>query len=109
MTYCPCIGHRTVKTGGTVVTVKWLSLKHSLPSDISVVLDTYNEKPKKLDGRYGFKPGKQDNDVLHEPKIHMIIVRCFYLVYFFLFFLNMAAIIFEFRSKAYQTNKTWGF
>lgn len=85
MTYCPCIGHRTVKTGGTVVTVKWLSLKHSLPSNISVVLDTYNEKPKKLDGRYGFEPGKQDNDVLHEPKIHIIIVRCFYLVYFFLF------------------------
>lgn len=40
------------KIDGIVLRVKTLSLKHTYPSDLSVVLETYNENPRKL----GVKP-----------------------------------------------------
>lgn len=58
MIYFLCIGYIIVKIGGIVVIVKWLFLKYSFFFDIFVVLDIYNEKFKKFDGRYGFKFGK---------------------------------------------------
>lgn len=48
MTYCPCTGHFTVKTGGMVPLVKLVSLKHSFPFDLTVVFDTYSENPRNL-------------------------------------------------------------
>ena len=41
-----------LKTAGIVFKLKLLSLKHNVPSDLFVVLDTYKEKPKNL----GAKP-----------------------------------------------------
>ena len=46
MTYCPCTEHVALKSGGIVYKVKLWSLKHSTPSDLSVVLDTYKENPR---------------------------------------------------------------
>lgn len=47
MTYCPCTGQVMVRLAGIVSTVKMLSLKHRVPCNLSVVLDTYTESPKK--------------------------------------------------------------
>ena len=48
MTYCPCTGHVVLKTSGTVLSVKRVSLKHNVPSDRFVVLETYSENPRTL-------------------------------------------------------------
>ena len=37
-----------LKTGGMVLKVKFLSSKHNVPSDLSVVFDMYNENPRNL-------------------------------------------------------------
>ena len=47
MTYCPYTGQVVVNTGGMVSSVKLVSLKHKIPCNISVVLDTYTENPRK--------------------------------------------------------------
>lgn len=46
MTYCPCTGQAVVNTAGIVSSVKLVSLKHSIPSNLSVVLETYTENPR---------------------------------------------------------------
>lgn len=38
-----------VNTAGIVLEENFLSLKHNIPCDISVVFDTYNENPRKDD------------------------------------------------------------
>lgn len=47
MTYCPYTGQVVVNTAGMVSSVKLLSLKHKIPCNLSVVLDTYTENPRK--------------------------------------------------------------
>lgn len=46
MTYCPRTKQFVVNTGGIVFIVKILSLKHSVPCNISVVFETYTENPR---------------------------------------------------------------
>ena len=41
-----------MKTEGIVLIVKFLSLKHNVPCDLSVVLETYTENPSKSSARY---------------------------------------------------------
>lgn len=48
MTYCPCTGQVVVKTDGIVSSVKFVSLKHSLPCKRFVVFETYTENPPNL-------------------------------------------------------------
>ena len=38
-----------LKIAGIVLSVKTVSLKHRCPSDLSVVLETYNENPRNLE------------------------------------------------------------
>ena len=38
-----------LKTAGMVLKVKLVSLKHNVPFDFSVVLETYKENPRNLD------------------------------------------------------------
>lgn len=47
MTYCPYTGQVVVNTAGIVSAIKLLSLKHKVPCNLSVVLDTYTENPRK--------------------------------------------------------------
>lgn len=47
MTYCPYTGQVVVNTAGMVSSVKLVSLKHSVPCSLSVVLDIYKENPRK--------------------------------------------------------------
>lgn len=49
MTYCPCTKQVVLNTAGMVLKVKLVSLKHNIPFDFSVVLETYKENPRNLD------------------------------------------------------------
>lgn len=43
--YCPCTGQIVVNTSGWVPPL-YLTLEHRIPWNLSVVLETYTEKPK---------------------------------------------------------------
>lgn len=47
MTYCPCKGQAVVNTSGMLSSVKFVSLKQSIPPSLSVVLEIYTENPRK--------------------------------------------------------------
>lgn len=63
MTYCPWTGHVVLKTGGMVFLVKLLSLKHRVPRNISGVLETYSENPKKVSASKNLNPRKKRHDI----------------------------------------------
>lgn len=48
MTYLPCVIHVMFIGLGIVSLVNMVSLKHSIPSSLVVVLETYTENPKNL-------------------------------------------------------------
>lgn len=44
---CPCTRQTALNTAGIVSSVKCVSLKHSVLCNLSVVLETYTENPRK--------------------------------------------------------------
>lgn len=48
MIYCPNIRHVVLNTSGIVLILNSMSLKHSIPFNLSVELDTKRENPRKL-------------------------------------------------------------
>lgn len=62
MTYCPYTGQVVVNTAGMVSSVKLLSLKHKIPCNLSVVLDTYTENPRKWFVKVFEEPISEKND-----------------------------------------------
>lgn len=68
MTYCPRTGHVVLNTTGIVLNEKVVSLKHTIPSDLFVVLDTYKVNPKNLDVKLSeeFDCPEKMNKKIHE-------------------------------------------
>lgn len=68
MTYFPYTGQVVVNTAGMVSSVKLLSLKHKIPCNLSVVLDTYTENPRKWFVKVFEEPISEKNDIITTNK-----------------------------------------
>lgn len=65
-----------VRVAGMVSTVKMLSLKHRVPCNLSVVLDTYTESPRKDGVKRLYTPVQEFDNILQkyfETKPNIII------------------------------------